>query len=137
MAITPDQATAKWVARLGAAQQQITDGVNAVTVAPGTKAAAAKALWASQVANAQDKWAQRVGSVSLQAWQQATIAGIPRVAQGAQAKQGKVLAFQQQWLPYVEQQAQRVRQMPKGGLANGIARAVAQIQANAQFKRTQ
>lgn len=136
MAITPDQATAKWVARMGQAQQQITDGVNAVTVAPGTKAAAAKALWAQQVAASQDKWASRVGSVSLSAWQQATIAGIPRVAQGAQAKQAKVLAFQAQWLPYVEQQAATVRNMPKGGLANGIARAVAQINANAKFKRT-
>jgi hypothetical protein len=131
MAITADQATAKWLARLSAAQQQITDGVQGVTVAPGTKAAAAKAVWVQAVTASQDKWASRVGSVSLGAWQAATIAGIPRIAMGAQAKQGKVQAFMAQWLPYVERGASTVRAMPKG-----IARAVAQIQYNAQFKRT-
>ena len=135
MAITPDQATAKWLARLSAAQQQITDGVNGVSVAPGTKAAAAKTIWVQQVTAAQDKWANRVGSVSLESWKAATIAGIPRVAMGAQAKQGKVAAFMQAWLPYVERGAATVRAMPRGGLQAGIARAVAQIQYNAQFKR--
>ena len=135
MAISSAQATAKWLARLSASQQQITDGVNGVTVAPGTKAAAAKVLWAQQVAASQDKWAARVGSVSLQAWQAATIAGIPRVAMGAQAKQGKVQAFMDQFLPYLERGRAAIESMPKGGVQNGIARAVAQIQYNAAFKR--
>lgn len=136
MAASSAQVTAKWLARLSASQQQITDGVNGVTVAPGTKAAAAKVLWAQQVAASQDKWASRVGSVSLQAWQAATIAGIPRVAQGAQAKQGKVQAFMDQFLPYLDRGRATIEGMPKGGVQNGIARAIAQIQYNAAFKRS-
>ena len=132
--ITPDQATAKWLSRLTASTQQITDGVNSVTVAPGAKAAQSADLWAAQVAASKAKWSANVGKVTLQEWQQSMIqVGIPRIATGAQAKQAKVLAFQAKWLPYVQAQAAKVRAMPKGGLANGIARATAQIQANAAF----
>ena len=134
--VTAEQATAKWVQRLSAASQQITDGVNGVTVAPGTKAAAAKQLWAQRVAAAQDKWAQRVGSVTLQQWQQAMIeVGIPRIATGAQAKQGKMTDFMNQFLPYLDQGVQKVNAMPKGDINASIARAAAMIQHNANFRR--
>ena len=134
--ITPDQATAKWLQRLSASTQQITDGVNAVTVAPGAKAAAAASLWAQRVAASQPKWATRVGAVSLQSWQQSMITvGIPRVATGAQAKQGKVLSFMQQWLPYEQAAQAKVQAMPKGDINASIARATSMIQANAAFKR--
>jgi hypothetical protein len=135
--VTPDQATAKWLARLSASTTQITDGVNAVTVAPGTKAAASKDLWAQRVAAAKDKWASRVGSVSLQSWQQSMInVGIPRIAQGAQQKQGKTLAFMQQFLPYLDTGVAKIKAMPKGDLQSSINRAAAMIQHNANFKRT-
>lgn len=135
--VTPEQATAKWVQRLGQSTQQITDGVNRVTVAPGSKAAAAKVLWAQRVAAAQDKWAARVGAVSLQSWQQSMInVGIPRVASGAQAKQGKVQDFMSQFLPHLDAGVAKVKSMPKGDINASIARAVAMIQHNASFKRT-
>lgn len=137
MAGTPAQVAAKWNQRLSASTQQITDGVNAVQQAPGAKAAASKALWVQQVTAAADKWAARTGAVTLDAWKSAMInKGIPRVATGAQAAQPKVEAFMTQFLPHVQSVAQRVRAMPKGGLANGIARATAQIQGNATFKRS-
>lgn len=137
MAASPAQVAAKWRDRLSASTQQITDGVNAVQTAPGVKAAAAKALWMQQVAASADKWAARTAAVTLDSWKASMITkGIPRVATGAQAAAPKVEAFMTQFLPHVEQVAQRVRQMPKGGLANGIARATAQIQGNASFKRS-
>lgn len=137
MAGTPQQVAQKWMTRLQGASQQITDGVNAVTQAPGAKAAASKALWVQQVTASADKWAARTGAVTLDQWKNAMLTvGIPRVATGAQAKVGKVESFMTEFLPYVETQAAKVRSMPKGGLANGIARATAMIQANAQFKRS-
>jgi hypothetical protein len=42
-------------------------------------------------------------------------------------------SFMSKWLPYVESGATTVRNMPHVTLQDGIARAVAQIQYNAQF----
>lgn len=135
--VTPQQATDKWVQRLSAATQQITDGVNGVTVAPGVQASKAKALWLNRVTAAADKWASRVSSVSLPEWQQAMIqVGIPRIAQGAQAKQGKMQDFMTQFLPYLDQGVAKVDAMPKGDLNASIQRAAAMITHNANFKRT-
>jgi hypothetical protein len=134
--ITAQQAATKWRDRLSAATQQITDGVNSVTTAPGVKAAAAKDLWANRVMQAKDKWASRVASVPLAEWQQAMISvGIPRISQGASAKIGKVEDFMTKFLPHVNNVAAQVNQMPKGTLEDGIARATAQIRGNASFKR--
>ena len=137
MAITAQQAAQKWQQRLSASTQQITDGVNGVTTAPGAKAAAAQALWLQRVQASAAKWARNVGAVSLESWKQSMITvGIPRVATGASAKVGKVESFMGEFLPYVEAAAQRVRSMPKGDINASIARATAMIQANAQFKRS-
>lgn len=134
--VSPEQATAKWLSRLSAATTQITDGVNGVTVAPGAKAAASKDLWAQRVMAAKDKWASRVASVSLQSWQQSMInVGIPRIAQGANAKQGKTLAFMQEFLPHLDAGVAKVKNMPKGDITASINRAAAMIQHNASFKR--
>lgn len=134
--VTAEQATAKWLARLSASGQQITDGVQGVQVAPGQKAAAAKDLWAQRVAASKDKWARNVGRVSLADWQNAMITvGIPRIASGAQAKQGKVQDFMAKFLPYLDQGVAKVNAMPKGDINASIARAVAMIQHNAAYGR--
>lgn len=134
--VTAEQAANKWRDRLTQSGQQIIDGVNGVTVAPGTKAAAAKDLWAQRVAASRDKWAARVASVSLAEWQQSMIeVGIPRVASGAAAKVGKVQDFMAQFLPHLDAGVAKVKAMPKGDLGASIARATAMIQHNASFKR--
>lgn len=131
------QATAKWVQNIGQATERITAGVQAVSVSPGQKAAAAHAKWLARVQAAADKWRSRVGAVSLQDWQQSMISvGIPRIAQGAQAKQGKMEAFMNEFLPYLSQGVQRIDSMPSVTLEDGINRAVAMIRHNAQFKRS-
>lgn len=131
------EATEKWVTNIGNATARITSGVQGVQTAPGTKAAAAYQKWLARVQESADKWRQRVGSVSLQEWQNAMInVGIPRIAQGAQAKKGKMEAFMGQFLPYLEQGVQKVDAMPSVTLEDNINRAVAMIRHNAQFKRT-
>lgn len=133
--VTPQQAATKWQQRLSAAGQQIQEGVQAVSVAPGAKAAAAADLWLRRTTEAQGKWKQRVASVSLPEWQDAMIRNIPRIAQGAQQKVGKVEAFMGEFLPYLDQGKAKVDAMPKGGVEESIARAATMIRHNADFKR--
>jgi hypothetical protein len=134
---TPEQATAKWVQNIGQATERITSGVQAVQTAPGQKAAAAHQKWLTRVQESADKWRQRVGSVSLQDWQNAMVnVGIPRIAQGAQAKQGKMQSFMADFLPYLQNGVSKVEQMPSVSLEDNINRAVAMIRHNAQFKRS-
>lgn len=136
MAKNPQDVAAKWASNLGASTQHITAGVNAVTEAPGAAAARQKALYVQRVTARADVWAQRVGAVTLSDWQNAmNTKGVQRIASGAQAAQPKFAQFMSSFLPHVESVAQRVRQMPKGDLNAGIARAVAQIQGNAAYKR--
>src|SRR5579859_446910 len=120
----PQTATAKWVQNLSAAADRMTAGANAVTKAPGQAAAAAKAKWLQRVTASADKFAANVSAVTLQQWQQAYInIGVPRVAQGAQAKQGKMLDFQTQFLPYLARGTATIDAMPSTTLEDGIARA--------------
>lgn len=127
-------ATAKWVKGLQGATQQITDGVNAVTTAPGVSAARQVQTWLARIQASAAKWQANVSAVSLQEWQTAMInQGIPRIAQGAQAKQGKYQAFADKFFPYLAQGVAQVHNMPKTSLADGINRAVAMINWNAKF----
>ncbi len=136
MAKNATEVAAKWSANLSAAGPHIQAGVAAVTEAPGVAAARNKAGYLAGVQRSVDKWASRVSSVSLGEWQNAmTSKGIQRIALGAQQAQPKFATFMQSFLPHVEQVAATVRQMPKGTLQAGIARAVAQIEGNARYRR--
>jgi hypothetical protein len=133
----PQTATTKWVANLSNATAAMTAGANRVTTSPGASAAAAADKWLAKVTQAKAKFAARVGSVTLQQWQTAyTTYGVQRVASGAQAKQGKVLSFQQDWQAYLQANMSKIDRMPTVTLQDGIAKAVAQIQLNAAFKRS-
>lgn len=133
---TPEQATAKWVQNLGAATDRMTTGAQGVTVAPGQKAAAAADKWLARVTQSKAKFAKNVASVSLQSWQDSYVnIGIPRVAQGAQAKQAKVANFMASFLPYLARGVQQIDAMPNVTLEDGIARATAMIRYNAKYQR--
>lgn len=134
--VTSDQATAKWVRNLSAATPAVQAGVERVTTAPGTLAAAQKAKWLQKIQASVDKWGRRVASVSLPDWQNAMInVGIPRIAQGAQAKQGKFTAFMAEFLPYLQRGVGSIDKMPSVTLEDNINRAVAMIRHNAGFRR--
>lgn len=133
---TSAQATAKWLANLSAATTRMQAGAMAVQTAPGAAAAAAADKWLAKVTQAKAKFAANVGAVSLQSWQQSYInVGLPRVAQGAQAKQAKVTAFMDTFLPYLQAGAAQIDKMPTNTIEDGIAKATAQIRYNAKFKR--
>lgn len=135
MAQTPDQIAAKWAQNLGAATQRITDGVNAVTVAPGQAAARQKALWLQNITAAQDKWATNVAAVSLSEWQQSmTTKGIPRIASGAQAAQPKFTQFVSQLMPFIDRTKSGLP--ARGNLDANINRMVQFSRGMATFKAT-
>jgi len=131
-------ATAKWLSNLSAASGRMQSGAMGVTKAPGVAAAAAADKWLAKVTASKAKFAARVSSVSLQDWQNSYInVGIPRVAQGAQAKQAKVQAFFDEFLPYLQRGMATIDNLPSVTLEDGIARASAMIRYNAKFKRGQ
>jgi hypothetical protein len=118
------------------ATSRMTAGAQAVTTAPGLAAAAAKDKWLARVTASQAKFANNVAAVSLASWQNSYInIGVPRVAQGAQAKQQKVTSFMDQFLPHLQTGLQTIDKMPSTTLEDGIARATAMIRWNAKFQR--
>lgn len=132
----PQAAAAKWVQNLSASADRMTAGANAVTKAPGQAAAAAADKWLQRVTQSKEKFKANVGAVSLQSWQQSYInIGVPRVAQGAQAKQAKMQAFMEQFLPYLARGLAQIDAMPSTTIEDGIARASAMIRYNAKFKK--
>ena len=133
----PQAATQKWVTNLSNSTTAITRGVQAVSVAPGAKAAAASGKWLAKVTQSEAKYKARVGSVSLSDWQTSmTQVGIPRIAQGATAKQNKMQSFMTDYLGYLNTKLPAIDAMPSNTLEDGINKAVAMIRANAGFKRS-
>lgn len=137
--ISAADVAAKWVQNIGAATQSIRNGVAAVTESPTASAARSADLWQQRVSApaAKDKFVANLNRVSLEDWRTAMLSkGVNRVAAGAQASQQKFAAFMQQFLPFVQGVAQRVRQMPKATLEDRINRMVEQVRQTANFRRS-
>lgn len=136
MALNAQQVADKWANRLSASTQEVINGVNSVTVAPGQAAAAQADLWLAKVTASKAKWQNNVGKVTLAEWKQKMLeVGVPRIASGATANKPKMQAFLTQFLPHVEAGAQAVKAMPKMTLEDSIQRAAAMIRHNANFRR--
>jgi hypothetical protein len=132
--LSPTQITQKWVTNFGNAGTAMQQGVMAVNQAPGAKAQAAAQLWISRLQQSQTKWANRVGAVTLGEWQTAMVnLGIPRAQQGVQEKQNKYLTFITQYMQFLQGALPAIQAMPKGTLAQGIARSTAMITSSYQF----
>lgn len=134
--VTPEQAKAKWVNRLSAATSEIQAGIDRVTQSPGAAAVAKRDKWRQNVAQAEEKWARNTARVSLDDWKQAAKdVGVPRIAQGAQAKQGKYEAFAQSFFPHLERGIAAVERMPDTSFEERVQRSVAMMRHNREFKR--
>jgi hypothetical protein len=132
--LTAAQITAKWLTNYQGASQAMTDGSNAVSVAPGVAAAAQQAYWLTRIQASANKWAVNVAAVSLADWKSAyQTLGIPRGQAGAASKQNKYLTFITAYLAFLPGAVATVKAMPKGNIAQSQARAAAMIQASYQW----
>ena len=137
--LTAQQVTEKHNRRLKAASQDIVNGINAVTVAPGVQAAAkqTKMLTNLTAAVQSGKWANNVKKVSLEDWKSKFInKGVGRISQGVDEAAPKIQAFYEQLLPYQDSVVAKVRAMPDLTLQDNIQRMVANAEAMAKFKRS-
>ena len=135
---TPQDATSKWVTRLSGATQEITQGVNRVSKSPGQSAADKFNKWVAAMTSpaTQQKWKNNVAAVSLSDWQTAmTQIGIPRIASGAQAKQGKYQAFATQFFPFLEAGVSQIERMDDTTFEARLQRATAMMTYTHGFKR--
>lgn len=124
MSLDPTVATQKWVSRMQAASAEITAGVNAVTEAPGLAAARASNAWLARITASVDKWKRNVAAVTLEQWKTAMIErGIPAISTGVTAKSQNYQNFAVKCYPYIATGVAHVKGMPKGTIAQSVARA--------------
>lgn len=129
-------ATQKWLTNIQNSTDRMTKGAQAVTESPGKRAAAQADKWLLRVQNAKQKFITNSARVTVDQWRDAYIkVGIPRVSQGAQAKQQKYTDAMADFLPYLQQGVAKIDAMPRLTLADSIARATAMIQHNAAYVR--
>lgn len=131
---TSAQATAKWLTGISGAHDRMQAGANAVQTSPGELAAQAADKWLARVTASKGKFIANSRAVTLQQWKNAYITtGLPRVAQGAQDKQGKYTAAMDSFLPYMAAGLAVIDKMPNNTLEDAIARSNAMIRHNAKY----
>jgi hypothetical protein len=125
---TAASAAQAWQSGFSGAGQKYTDGINAVTVAPGQLAAAQKNLYVQNVAASANTWASKVAAVPLQDWKSAsTGVGAQRLATGATKGLPKMQSFMTNFLP---QLSGVVDSLPtRGTFEQNMQRSMAYAQA--------
>jgi hypothetical protein len=127
---------ARWVRAMQGAQQNYTEGVQAVQTAPGQAAARNVAGYQNGVAQAvaSGKWTRNVAAVSLESWKDSAVnKGAARLSQGATAAQSKVQAAHERIGPMIDSAVQSISNMPRDNTANRIARATAYMTKMSQL----
>jgi X-X-X-Leu-X-X-Gly heptad repeat protein len=107
-------------------------GIQNTTVNPMQKAASpeSEALYLSRVQQsvASGKRAQKLNAVPVDRWKNNAInVGATQLSSGAQKAQDKVTQHFNKWAPVYSQMSDAARALPKGGMANAMARVQAAI----------
>ena len=135
--VTAAQFVEKHSRRTKAALQDMREGVQRVTEAPGAKAAGKADKMRANLVAALDsgKWQRRVAAVSLEDWKKAMIdKGVNRVAAGVDAAQGKTRQFAEQLLSHQAGLMNEVDTMPDLTLEDSIARMTVFIRGMSEFE---
>ena len=127
--VSVQQMMTDWANGISQNTTKIKNGIAAVSVAPGQKAAArASAMLAGVTAAVTSgRWSAAVGGVSLSDWQNATIAKVANIATGAQAaiKTAKVQQAFAQNLADNDTALAAIATMPSDTVDQRIQRSVA------------
>ncbi len=137
MPLTPQQINDKWANNARNAANAYKTGVMGVTEAPGIAAARQQDVMRQKLLEAIDsgRWARRVSSVPLQAWQQAaSTKGAANYPGGIDAGKAKQLAFGQVFYPLMAQAKAAVRSMPNATRADKLARVAYIMDVGEQYK---
>jgi len=137
--VTPEEGARKLIDRARAAAPHIAEQVRKVTVSPTEAAAEKVEKMRTNFLRAIDdgKVERGLRRVSLSDWQSAMInKGVPRITQGLEQAEGKIVDFNRQFYPHLERVQAEVDAMPDTTLEDNIARAVHNIRRNAEFKRS-
>jgi len=135
--LTPKQAQEKHARRLKGALEDMRIGIEAVTEAPGRKAAAKQEKMLANLTESvrSGKWAQKVGAVPLDEWKDKMVTkGLPRVSAGIDGAAVKVENFFSQLLPYQDSLKSKLTTMPDLTLEDNISRMTTWVRGMAQFK---
>lgn len=136
--LTPEQYQEKQARRLKEATEDMRAGIMRVSESPMKKAAEKEDKMLAGITNAvrTGKWKKGLNRVSLEDWKDKTAnKGVDRVAAGIEAAAPKVIAFAQEFLPYLDSVAAEVNKMPDVTLQDSIARMTKQITLVSKFKR--
>ena len=136
--LTAQEFAEKWNRRLASSLEDVRAGIDRVTIAPTTQAAAKKDKMRSRVVDAIDsgKWERGLKRVSLEDWKNKTKnKGLSRIASGAEESKGKMADFGAELLPYIDSGQQKLSNMPDLTLQDSIARSSAWITHMSQFRR--
>jgi len=132
---TAEQVAQKMIDRVSGATQAMTDGANAVKVAPTASAAKASDRWLARVTAAKGKFEAGCNRVTLQDWQSAYITkGIQRIPAGIAAARPKIVAFYAKFLPFLDGVSAQVKAMPNVTLQDSINRMIKQVTEVSKFK---
>jgi hypothetical protein len=133
MAINPQETAEKYRRRASAARQDWERGINNLTEAPGRLAAAKKQKWQQNTAEAADRWAENVASVSLEEFKARALAtGGSRYTQGVDAGAARYEEYIREAAPKIDAFVRTVKAMPNNTFQESIARMV----KNAELMRS-
>ena len=126
--LTASEYAEKWGRRLKNSTQDVRDGIQRVTVAPGIKAAESQDRMLNAITESitSGKWARNVAAVSLQDWQKSALdKGVNRIAAGVDNAMQKQVAMADKLLADVDAVVAEVDRMPNATLDDRLARMVA------------
>lgn len=128
----------KWAASMRNSEAAYKAGINRTDVNPMEEAAKNVDGYRTGVLNAIDsgKYVAGLRRVTKEDWQAKCInLGASRIAAGAAMGKAKQQAFMDKFLPHLQAGMSKLKSMPKATLQDRIARAVAMMEHNANFKR--
>lgn len=128
----------KWARNTGGAGENYKAGIQAVTESPMEAAIRQKNAYVSGVQRAADdgKWEAGLRRTDFGTWKKnAMEVGAQRLTSGVTKATPKMEQFMAEFIPHVQAGKDKLRALPRGSLNENIARAVAMIEHNAQFRR--